>query len=195
MAIAIIPARGGSQRIPKKNIKEFFGKPIIQYSIETAKESGLFSEIYVSTDCMEIQGISLKAGAKTIYRPDELAVNEIGTYKVIRDVAERVGVFDTRWCGYICVIYATAPLMSIDDLLAGFLEIEKPNVSHAISIGYPPLRDAAQFYWSKIEALYNNYPYWFADTVPIQIEPERICDINTPEDWKEAERKYAKLDE
>lgn len=76
MKVAIIPARGGSVRIPRKNIKIFHGRPIISYSIDTAQRSGLFDAVYVSTEDAEIAAIARKYGAALIHRPPELA--EIG---------------------------------------------------------------------------------------------------------------------
>jgi len=71
--LCVIPARGGSKRIPKKNIKEFCGKPLIAYSIETALKSNLFEKVIVSTDDDEISKISKKYGAEVLKRPEELA--------------------------------------------------------------------------------------------------------------------------
>ena len=90
-AICIIPARGGSKRIPKKNIKRFFGKPIIEYSIIAAKESGLFKEIIVSTDDNEIADIALRCGASVpFFRSKKNSDDHSTTYDVIEEVLYKV---------------------------------------------------------------------------------------------------------
>ncbi len=189
MNTAIIPARGGSRRIKRKNIREFYGKPIIAYSIEAAKKSGLFDKIIISSDHTEIIDIAMEYGATDYHdRPDELAVDEIGTQEVIRDVLLNCEINND----YICCIYATTPLMSVDDLKRGYDAIY-PGVDHAISIGYPPLRDAAQFYWSTIKALLNDVQYFGCGTRLIKIDADRVCDINVEDDWKQAEEMYVKL--
>jgi len=89
MNLCIIPARGGSKRIPKKNIKEFCGKPLIAYSIEVAKKSNLFDKIVVSTDSKEIAEVAKKYGAEVQMRPDELANDYVGLDKVIEYVLDK----------------------------------------------------------------------------------------------------------
>ena len=85
MNLAIIPARGGSKRIPKKNIKKFFGRPIITYSIELALKSGLFDKVVVSTDCSEIAEVASKYGALVPFtRPPELSDEFTGTNEVVK---------------------------------------------------------------------------------------------------------------
>lgn len=110
--ICIIPARGGSKRIPRKNIKYFLGKPIIAYSIEAAIDSGIFSEVMVSTDDKEIAEIALIYGAKVpFYRSEENSNDYATTLKVLQEVCEwyelRNQFFDN-----ICCIYPTAPFVT-----------------------------------------------------------------------------------
>ncbi|MFK5882067.1 MAG: 2-C-methyl-D-erythritol 4-phosphate cytidylyltransferase, partial [Sulfurospirillum sp.] len=108
--IAIIPARGGSKRIPKKNIRDFLGKPLIAYSIEVALASNLFEKVIVTTDDEEIAEIARKYGAKVPFlRPKELSDDFTGTQDVINHAIaylENQG----EYYEYICTIYATAPL-------------------------------------------------------------------------------------
>ena len=116
MNIAIIPARGGSKRIPRKNIKEFCGKPMIAYAITAAKESGLFEHIVVSTDDEEIAQIATTWGAETPFvRPVELANDYTATVPVIVHAIE-----DCRNLGWkfnqVCCIYPGVPFIQIDDL-------------------------------------------------------------------------------
>ena len=114
--IAIIPARGGSKRIPRKNIKDFLGKPIIAYSIETALKSGLFDEVMVSTDDEEIAEIALQFGAKIPFMRSDINANDFATtYEVIAEVLknykERGTTFDKA-----CCIYPCAPFISAEKL-------------------------------------------------------------------------------
>ncbi|MGZ5052441.1 MAG: pseudaminic acid cytidylyltransferase [Methylobacter sp.] len=116
MNIAIIPARGGSKRIPRKNIREFCGKPLITYSIEAAKASGLFDHVIVSTDDEEIREIANAYGAETPFvRPAELANDHATTVPVIKQAVEWVqqhmGNVDN-----VCCIYATAPFIQASAL-------------------------------------------------------------------------------
>jgi pseudaminic acid cytidylyltransferase len=115
-SIAIITARGGSKRIPRKNIKNFLGRPIIQYSIEAALKSGCFDEVMVSTDDQEIAEISKKLGAKVPFlRSAENANDHADTASVIREVLlkyRETGVDFT----YCCCIYPTAPFITADKL-------------------------------------------------------------------------------
>ncbi|MGZ5580019.1 MAG: pseudaminic acid cytidylyltransferase [Methylobacter sp.] len=116
MNIAIIPARGGSKRIPRKNIREFCGKPLITYSIEAAKASGLFDHVIVSTDDEEIREIANAWGAETPFvRPAELANDHATTVPVIKQAVEWVqqhmGNVDN-----VCCIYATAPFIQASAL-------------------------------------------------------------------------------
>ncbi len=118
--LAVIPARGGSKRIPRKNIKDFFGKPIIAWSIEAAKETGLFEHIIVSTDDPEIAEVAKKYGAKVPFmRPEKLSDDYVGTGAVIKHAAEwmidNVGKVDA-----VCTIYATAPLIRSTDIITGY---------------------------------------------------------------------------
>lgn len=111
-SIAIIPARGGSKRIPRKNIKDFLGKPIIAYSIEAALDSGIFDEVMVSTDDEEIAEVARKYGASVPFmRSSETSNDYAGTEEVITEVINnyigRGVVFDN-----ICCLYATAPFIT-----------------------------------------------------------------------------------
>ena len=118
MNIAIIPARGGSKRIPKKNIKNFNGKPIIAHSIEKALESGLFSKVVVSTDDEEIAKLSETYGAEIPFiRPKNLSDDFTGINAVISHTLKTI---DTRGIEYACCIFATSPLLSIFDLKESF---------------------------------------------------------------------------
>ncbi len=194
MAIAIIPARGGSTRIPGKNIKLFHGKPIIAYSINTAKESGLFDRIIVSTDDTEIAEVAIHYGAEVHRRSDEMSRNEVGTFEVTKNVIEELEI-ET---GYVCCIYATSPLMHAGDIINGFCVMNQKNASHVIACEYSSCntnqpKDVGQFYWSKVSAILNQIPYWGEGTLSTGVPSGRAYDINTMDDWQIVEKMYEKL--
>lgn len=120
MKLAVIPARGGSKRIPRKNIRHFLGKPIIAYSIETAFESGLFDEVVVSTDDDEIAEVARNYGASVPFmRPKNIADD----HAVVLDVLKNVLVWfeeNRSPPDYVCCIYATAPFVRVTDLRKAF---------------------------------------------------------------------------
>lgn len=121
MNIAIIPARGGSKRIPKKNIKEFGGKPMIAYSIEAAKASGCFDRIIVSTDDQAIADVALAYGAEIpFFRPVDLSNDFTGTIPVIRHAIETIEKQTLQQITNACCIYATAPFIRSSDIIDGF---------------------------------------------------------------------------
>jgi pseudaminic acid cytidylyltransferase len=139
--IAIIPARGGSKRIPRKNIKDFLGKPIIAYSIESAIKSELFSEIMVSTDDEEIAEVAIKYGAKVpFFRSKKNSDDYSTTLDVIKEVLNYYLYklnFDFEQG---CCIYPTAPLMKIEHLKSGYNELMSNNFSSvfpAVEFSYP----------------------------------------------------------
>lgn len=120
MIVAVIPARGGSKRIPKKNIKEFFGKPIISYSIRAAIDSQLFDKVIVSTDCDNIARAAIKYGAEVPFmRPKELSGDFLGTHEVVGHALTWLEDFGDI-VDYACCIYATAPMIEESDLIKGY---------------------------------------------------------------------------
>lgn len=143
MNVAIIPARSGSKRIINKNVKDFLGKPIIQYSIEAALASELFDKVIVSTDSKEIALIAESSGAEIPFmRPDNLSDDHTATAPVIKHALEELTSSGFN-VNYACCIYATAPLISIDDLKEGYDVINKNDCSSCFSIttfAFPILR-------------------------------------------------------
>lgn len=133
MRIAVIPARGGSKRIPRKNIKLFHDKPMIAYSIEAAKNSACFDKIIVSTDDQDIADIAIKYGAEVPFmRPAEIADDYATTMDVIQHAIQ--------WCesqnmsiDLLCCIYATAPFISSTDLTNGLALIAADDIDYAFS--------------------------------------------------------------
>ena len=131
--VAIIPARGGSKRIPKKNIKDFFGKPLIAYSIEVAIRSKLFSKIIVSTDDEEIATIAKKYGAEVPFmRPKNLSDDFTGTQDVVDHVIKYLDEQGEHY-KFICTIYATAPLLQKKYLVQGYKELQQNNAVNSFS--------------------------------------------------------------
>ncbi len=138
--IAIIPARGGSKRIPKKNIKNFLGKPIIAYSIETALKSNLFDEVMVSTDSEEIAKIAKTYGAKVpFFRSKKNADDFASTVDVLLEVLNYYEQLNIK-PEYACCIYPTAPFLTSQILIKGFDLLEKNNfdtVFPVVKFGFP----------------------------------------------------------
>lgn len=136
--VAIIPARGGSKRIPKKNIKDFFGKPLIAYSIETALKSKLFDRIIVSTDDEEIARIAKEYGAEVPFlRPKELSDDFTGVEAAIGYTLDYLCENGQDYDFY-CLIYATAPLMQVKYLMEGFERLKNSDASKALSVTSMP---------------------------------------------------------
>ncbi|SCW62796.1 MULTISPECIES: pseudaminic acid cytidylyltransferase [unclassified Pseudomonas] len=134
MKLAVIPARGGSKRIPRKNIKAFCGKPMIAWSIEAALQSGCFDQVIVSTDDQEIAEVAREYGASVPFmRPAELSDDYTGTIPVIQQAIEwcRADGFDVR---QVCCLYATAPFVSPEDLCRGLDILEKTGSQYAFSV-------------------------------------------------------------
>jgi len=133
-AVAIIPARGGSKRIPRKNIKEFCGKPMIAWSIEAALESDCFDRVIVSTDDEEIAAVARQHGAETPFmRPAKLSDDYTGTIPVIRHAVEWLADNGCAVSQAYC-IYATAPFVSPEDLKRGQQLLESEACSYAFSV-------------------------------------------------------------
>ncbi len=132
-AVAIIPARGGSKRIPKKNIKDFFGKPLIAYSIEVALNSKLFDKVVVSTDDEEIAKIAKEYGAEVPFlRPKELSDDFTGTGDVVKHAIKYLEAKGESY-EYVCTIYATAPLLQKKYLLDGYEKLKNSDAINTFS--------------------------------------------------------------
>jgi len=142
MNVAVIPARGGSKRIPGKNIKEFLGKPIISYSIEAAVNSGIFNEVMVSTDNMDISEVAKKYGASVpFFRSSKTSDDHASTadvlLEVINDYKKQNITFE-----WICCIYPTAPFVTVEKLHIAFnmLQQDTDTLIPVVPFSYPPLR-------------------------------------------------------
>jgi N-acylneuraminate cytidylyltransferase len=226
MKIAVIPARGGSKRIPRKNIRPFAGKPIIAWSIEAALESGLFDRVIVSTDDEEIAEVSRQHGAETPFiRPKDLADDYTGTNAVVKHAISWFVDAGTP-VDYACCIYATAPFVQPRYLREGYEKLVASGRSFAFSIAsYPfPIQralritadggveaiwpenifrrsqdleeayhDAGQFYWGRARAFLEDVVVYSSASVPVLLPRELVQDIDTPEDWRQAELLFALL--
>jgi pseudaminic acid cytidylyltransferase len=223
MKVAIIPARGGSKRIPRKNIKTFHGKAIIAYSIEAAIASECFDKVIVSTDDAEIAAVAEAHGAEVPFlRPAEISDD----YATTRDVM----VHAIRWCqneGWdvevVCCLYATAPFVLPEDLQQGYALLKdtavyfafsatlfpfpiqraiKLNKDRSVSMFSPEYEqvrsqdldeayhDAGQFYWGKASAFLANLSIFSPHSKALLLPRNRVQDIDTLEDWYNAESMY-----
>ena len=218
--IAIITARGGSKRIPKKNIKDFCGKPIIAYSIEAAISSKLFDEVMVSTDSEEIAEIAKKYGASVPFMRSAETSNDYATtndvlMEVFNEYEKRGQEFDIAVC-----IYPTAPFVTADKLKRAIDMVEKDGadaVTPVVQFSFPPqrafiIRDNALEYQypenasarsQDLEPIYHDCGQFYVmkpktvmdgiiikKTTPIVMPESEVQDIDTVEDWKIAEMKY-----
>lgn len=221
--LCIIPARGGSKRIPRKNVKHFLGKPIIAYSIEAALKSGLFSEVMVSTDDAEIAEIAKKFGAKVPFlRSRKTADDFATTLDVLTEVLaeyKKIG----REFEHVCCIYPTAPLLKIEALKAGFEKLTTENLDSVFPVtefSFPIWRSVqledgkTKMMWPEhANARSQDLPkayhdagqwYWFVpskirgslftqNTGSIVLPQTEVQDIDNETDWQMAELKYEKL--
>ena len=218
-SIAIITARGGSKRIPKKNIKEFCGKPIIAYSIEAALESKLFDEVMVSTDSEEIAAVARHYGAKVPFMrsaktSDDFATTVDVLREVITEYEKRGQKFDT-----MCCIYPTAPFVTADKLQAAYKKLTESDadlVQPVVAFSFPPQRA----FVIRVGQLTYRYPEcapmrsqdlenWYHDAgqfyfhrveafmntgtlkiIPFELPETEVQDIDNLTDWELAEMKY-----
>lgn len=160
MKVAIIPARGGSKRIPRKNVKLFLGKPIIVYSIEAARASGLFDRVIVSTDDEEIAAVAQEFGAEAPFRrPPELADDHATSIAVFKHgvqwAIDNIGPIE-----HACCIYATAPFVQPRFLKRGFEQLIAADCSYAFSVTtFPfPIQRAIRVNGAgRVEAIHPEY--------------------------------------
>ena len=138
MNLCVIPARGGSKRIPRKNIKEFCGKPMIAYAISAAKDSGLFDHIVVSTDDPEISSIAKEWGAQVpFFRPPELSDDHTPTVPVIvhaLQACEAIG-WDAE---YVCCIYPCVPFVQVADIQKTFTLLVNSQTDYVFPVAKFP---------------------------------------------------------
>lgn len=217
--LCIIPARGGSKRIPRKNVRPFLGKPMLAYSIETAKRTGLFDEIMVSTDDDEIVEVAKHYGASVPFmRSAEAASDYSTTAEVLKEVLANYQKLGKEF-DYFCCFYATAPLVQSQDVISAFEKLQNSDFScvfPVVQFSYPIWRclDLAEDgtmtrHWpeydkSRSQDLPKEYHdtgtfYWYKTKEwlagikkmgGIEVDETTIQDIDTETDWKMAEMKY-----
>lgn len=191
MKIAVIPARGGSKRIPRKNIKPFCGKPMIAWSIEAAKASGLFECILVSTDDAEIAEVAEQWGAEVPFmRPDELSNDYAGTTPVIAHA--------TQWAldqGHdvtaVCCIYATAPFVQKNDLIQGWEALNSGDWDYAFTVtdfAAPIFRSFKQTDEGGIEMFFPEHFSTRSQDLPIALHDAGQFYWGRPSSWLEGRR-------
>jgi pseudaminic acid cytidylyltransferase len=224
MKVAVIPARGGSKRIPGKNIRSFCEKPIIAWPIIAAIKSKCFDRIIVSTDDSEISKIAIEYGAEVPFiRPTELSDDYAETIPVIAHAIQWLNSTGIKATS-ICCIYPTAPFIQIQDLKRGLNILNDSDADYAFSVtsyAFPIQRairisenkriqmfnpsafearsqdledawhDAGQFYWGKADAWLAHKPIFSSDSVPVVLPRSIVQDIDTMEDWEEAELKFS----
>lgn len=216
--LCVIPARGGSKRIPHKNIRKFCGKPIIAYSIEAALESGLFDEVMVSTDDREIASIAKNYGAsipfmRSAETSDDFATTVDVLCEVVEEYKHRGCIFDI-----ICCVYATAPFVRAKDLKHAIDLIESSGmdmVQPVVEFDFPPQRafkfcDSSLSYWmpewcntrsQDLPSLYHDAGQFYVYKVnslvnddrtrcPLILNRARVQDIDDEMDWLLAELKF-----
>lgn len=141
--VAIITARGGSKRIPRKNIKDFLGRPIIEYSIKAALEARIFDEVMVSTDDEEIAEIAKNAGAKVPFMRSKDTANDFAsTADVIAEVLQQYKTNDVEF-DYVCCIYPTAPFVTakcLKEAMELLMNGSSDSVVPVVKFGFPPQR-------------------------------------------------------
>ena len=169
-AIAIITARGGSKRIPKKNIKEFYGKPIISYSVEAAIKSGIFDEVMVSTDSEEIAKIALEYGASVPFMRSKKTSDDYATTEdVLLEVLERYKEQGMQY-QIVCCIYPTAPFVTDQKLREAYeLLVKNKNIDSVVPVvrySFPPQRALVE----KDGVLQYQYPE-YATTRSQDLQP------------------------
>ena len=134
MKLAVIPARGGSKRIPRKNIRLFCGKPIITWSIKAALDSGCFDAVVVSTDDAEIAEAARSSGAQVPFvRPPHLSDDLTGTMPVVRHAIDWF-VQHGQSPTHVCCIYATAPFVRVEDLVCGLSALTERAADYALAV-------------------------------------------------------------
>ena len=219
-SIAIITARGGSKRIPKKNINEFCGKPIIAYSIEAAIESHVFDEVMVSTDSEEIKSIAEQYGASVPFMRSDASSNDYATTAdVLTEVLEKYVEIGRRFDRFAC-IYPTAPFVTENRLAEAMKMLDDADsVLSVVRFSFPPQRgfvirdgsvkfqypeyeksrsqdlepiyhDCGQFYMCKVDMFLKKHSLILPVTKPYILPEEEVQDIDNMSDWVIAETKY-----
>jgi pseudaminic acid cytidylyltransferase len=193
MKIAVIPARGGSKRIPRKNIKAFFGKPVIAWSINAALSCKLFDKVIVSTDDEEISGVASRFGAEVPFiRPTELSNDYASTTEVI-DHATQWALGQGHDVQAVCCIYATAPFVQADDLRRGWEALEGGDWDFAFSateFSAPIFRSFRRLPNDGIEMFFPEYFLSRSQDLPAALHDAGQFYWGRPYAWTERRRVF-----
>lgn len=194
MNIAIIPARGGSKRIPRKNIKEFCGKPMLAWSIEKAGAAGLFDHIIVSTDDPEIVKVAEKWGAEVPFvRPEFLSDDHTGTTEVIAHATK--WALEQGWpVNAVCCIYATAACMQVEDLIRGLDVLDSGDwqyVLAATEFAAPIFRSFRQNSQGGVEMFFPEYFTTRSQDLPVSLHDAGQFYWGRPGAWLEGKHIFA----
>jgi N-acylneuraminate cytidylyltransferase len=185
-AIAVIPARGGSKRIPRKNIRVFAGKPIIAHSIDCALRSGTFERVIVSTDDAEISTVARRFGAEVPFtRPAELSDDHTGTADVIAH-AVRFVLDEGTLPSAVCCIYPTAPFLRPEDLVRGLELLESGGLQFvlaATTFAYPIFRSFRRKSSGELEMLFPEYLNTRSQDLPDVLHDAGQFYWGTPNAW------------
>lgn len=194
--VAIITARGGSKRIPRKNVKEFLGKPILLYSIEAALSSGIFDEVMVSTEDKEIMELALAAGAKVPFVRSAESANDFSTTTdVLLEVFNSYKALGEEF-EYACCIYPTAPFATAKCITEAMTMLEEKQVDSVIPVvryGFPPQRGLVinggkvEFKWPEhmftrsqdLESFYHDSGQFYCLRVDSFLKEKRLFMTNT----------------
>jgi pseudaminic acid cytidylyltransferase len=195
MKVAIIPARGGSKRIPRKNIRPFCGKPMIAWSIEVAKSSGLFDKIIVSTDDDEIAQLARTWGAEVPFiRPPELSNDYTATSPVIAHATQWL-INQGHTLDAVCCIYATAPFIQADDIKKslGLLESGEWEFSFPVTdFAAPIFRSFQKIGDGGIEMFFPEHFTTRSQDLPIALHDAGQFYWGKPSSWIEDKRIFDK---
>ncbi|MFA5340200.1 MAG: acylneuraminate cytidylyltransferase family protein [Clostridia bacterium] len=219
MNYAFIPARKGSVGIPGKNKKDFCGKPLVQWSIDQAKESKLFDKIIVSSDDEDILEIAKKCKVTAVPRVAELSGDDVRLDDVMFDLFVR----KENKCDYICLLQPTSPLRSVKDIISTYKAVQKKKWSSVVTVQWNPIMgwvkepskagsmclyqihkrpnrqtrdnfylENGAVYWVKQNEFLNisNRIISPTKTFVYEMPPERSLEVDTPYDWFLAEKTY-----
>ncbi len=199
MRLAVIPARGGSTRIPDKNVRPFCGAPMLSYGLKAASRSGLYAQVHVSTDSDDIAALAADLGhAPAFRRAADLAGNDVPLLEVLRWVVRQFTdqgqTFDE-----VCLIYAAAPLIEAADLITGHEKFAAHGGAHpVITVGRFPtpveramrIDDGGLLRWMEPAHLEEEGFPAFEAMLPMVLPLDKVADINDAEDLALAEALY-----
>jgi len=193
MNIAVIPARGGSKRIPKKNIKNFYGKPLIAYSIEAAKKSALFDKIIVSTDDEDIANVAKEYGAEVLQRPKNLADDFTPTAPVIAHAIKSLEQ-NYKTINTVCCIYATAPFLQAKSLQEAYEKFCTCKVEYCFSATTFafPIQRAIKYKNNRVEMFYPEHFNTRSQDLEEAYHDAGQFYFGTPHAWLEGKPAFSK---